>query len=338
MTVPTSTLGSVADLSALGSATDATAMGALVPDLVLTTQDLRRQQVELARIRMETGLVSAADAVLESSSGPALLLLFVGGWTHVCNTLLILSKQAFYPDTPLTACVIAHVPVYALQCVNLTIVVVLGNYNLTHSLIGTTNAAVQPKRLILLSVAALTEALLVLPLVAPTLAADVPPLASKVCHIDFLLPPDAERHEVVGALLTKLVFLQAAFVIGVSVSIFALLLLGLAARRPLLFIAPTILLLVMVAIVYLFYYVYLARRIENMIVFFISLTDSCVSNGIAAVGDMLRGTSNGGKVQGLYGANVHWSLEPIECLPSTDRTFLAVVSMLSTTTLVIFAL
>ena len=313
-------------------------VGALVPEQVLTTRELQRQQRERRQAAISESFLSAADAVLDNVAGSSLLLLFVGGCTHTFSTLLLITKQMFDPGTPVVACVSTHVFVQATQVLVLVACVVLGNSALTYDFLGTTNQAVQPKRLFLLLVIGLVEALIVLPLVAPLLVADAPPLAPAFCHVDHRLPAGAERHVVVGVLHTHVVFATATFVVGLSGSIFFLILMGLASNRPLLLIVPIATFMGAFVVVYLCYYVHFGRRVENAVVGAVAVGDRCIADVVTAVLDAVQGPErDADKLVGMYGPSVQWSLEPYACRPNLLCRVLAGVLVASTTLLVTFA-
>jgi len=273
------------------------ALGALVPEHVLTTAGLRRQEREFLLRAVEDGVVSMADCVLESSSPPALMLLFLGLAVHGCAVARMATKQLVDAE-PFVTCAAAHVTVQGVQLVALACAAILGNNHLTLLFIGRTNDIVQPRRIFLLALLALVEYAIVLPLVAPTLENGAPPAMPRWCAIDATVPDGADGHHTLVDLLCKIVFAQCAYLIGMSSSIAVLLLAGLALRAPARRLLPVGGLVTVTLTSATYAYLRWGRAASNALTKQIALFDRCTALAFATVVDAATGDATAAALQG----------------------------------------
>ena len=101
---------------------------------------------------------------------------------------------------------------------------------------------------------------------------------------------------------------------SVASYIFCLLAMALASRRHELLAVPIASVLCLVVIAYLEFHAHLGRRVENLVVAAVDVSDRCAAQAVGEVLDALRGApSNTTKLGGMYGQTVRWSLEPHAC-------------------------
>jgi hypothetical protein len=287
-------------------------IGALVPDLVMTPAEYRRQRRERLFQSIEDALVSAADCVLENACPPALFLVILGVGVHGFATLVLFREQVDQPE-PFTTCVVVHFSVHLVQVAVLAVAAVLGNTHLTCLFIGTSNRVVQPRRVFLLTSIAMVQGIFILPLVAPTINPRTHALAPAFCHVDQPAPPDAARHVVFVRLLCHVVFAQAVYLIGMAMSIAVLLVLGLTARDPWRLALPVGSAASLIGTSFVFYYVNFGRQMENAIVDTIAVADRCSALTISHSVGFVNGESQD-VVGGLYGPKLSWALgDPAPC-------------------------
>ena len=258
--------------------------------------------------------------------------MFVGFWLHGFVTISILLKQMHPSQTErFVVCATSHTFVQIAQVLALSVAAVLGDQQMTFTLLGHTNREVQPRRLFWLVWIAFLEAIVFIPLCAPEIAPMTAPAVPLRCHVGQPLPPGADQEQRLSSLQLHWTFLCTAYLLTLAISIFFFLGMGLVVPRPAVFLAPLAAIFALVSSAYLQYLVYLSRRAQHLIVTTLALVDDCFAEllhtGInAALGyhELPNSTKLSG---GLYGDRVQWSLDDVQCQPLMLHTLCLCLSL-----------